>query len=131
MTEAVVIAALNRPDVQVRKAVPGLASLVPGWLAGLCARSNRYNRVLVGLYGTFRRWKFRRCKMQELVELVDLMVAESGESKGFDAREWLTRWLDQPCPALGNRRPVQFLMTSEGQRIVSGLLRQMQSGAYA
>ena len=34
-------------------------------------------------------------------------------------------------PALGGERPVELMDTMEGQTLVSNLLAQMQSGAYA
>ncbi|MFL9875830.1 MbcA/ParS/Xre antitoxin family protein [Paraburkholderia megapolitana] len=42
------------------------------------------------------------------------MVAESGDPIGFDARQWLNRWLREPVPALGGRLPVEFLHTLDG-----------------
>ena len=50
---------------------------------------------------------------------------------GFDANLWLSRWLHEPLPALGNRKPMDLLDTMEGQALVSQALAQIQSGAYA
>jgi uncharacterized protein (DUF2384 family) len=59
------------------------------------------------------------------------MVEESGNAADFNAAEWVSQWLDQPLPALGGKLPAEFMDTSEGQILVSGLVSRMQSGAYA
>lgn len=69
--------------------------------------------------------------LARLVGQVERMVAESGDSEDFDAAGWLAAWLDDPVPALGGRRPGELLDTAEGRALVSRLLMQMQSGAYA
>lgn len=67
----------------------------------------------------------------KLVGQVEMMVEEAGNPQGFEASKWLADWLDAPNPALGGRCPGEFLSTSEGLGIVSGMLSQMYSGAYA
>ena len=69
--------------------------------------------------------------MTRLIGQVQAMVNESGEPKDFDAAAWLASWLEQAIPALGGRRPAEFMDTAEGQTLVSRLLAQAQSGAYA
>jgi putative toxin-antitoxin system antitoxin component (TIGR02293 family) len=66
-----------------------------------------------------------------LVGQLEAMVAESGEAEAFDAHGWMARWLMEPLPALGHRRPADFLDTMEGQALIATALAQMQSGAYA
>jgi putative toxin-antitoxin system antitoxin component (TIGR02293 family) len=66
-----------------------------------------------------------------LVGQVEEMVRESGETDAFDAARWLAEWLETPLPALGGEPPASLMDTAEGRRIVSDLLSQMQSGAYA
>lgn len=66
-----------------------------------------------------------------LVGQVQAMVDESGDTHGFDAAHWVARWLEEPLPALGGRRPAELMDTFEGQAIVSDLLARAQSGAYA
>ena len=66
-----------------------------------------------------------------LIGQVQAMVEESGVPKGFNAARWIARWLEEPLPALGRRRPLDFLDTMEGQALVADLLAQAQSGAYA
>ena len=48
----------------------------------------------------------------------------------FDVDEWLGRWLQTPMPALGAKRPAEFLDVPSGQAIVSRLLGALESGAY-
>jgi putative toxin-antitoxin system antitoxin component (TIGR02293 family) len=69
--------------------------------------------------------------LARLVGQVEALVSESGEPDGFDAAAWVSQWLATPNAALDGERPAEYLDTAEGQSIVSGLLAQMQSGAYA
>lgn len=69
--------------------------------------------------------------LQRLIGQVELMVQQSGATTGFDAAKWVAQWLEQPSAALGGKRPADFMDTVQGQAIVSDLLAQMQSGAYA
>jgi putative toxin-antitoxin system antitoxin component (TIGR02293 family) len=59
------------------------------------------------------------------------LVEESGGPVEFDAARWLAEWLDHPLPALAGRRPGEFMDTADGRALVSDLLAQQQSGAYA
>jgi putative toxin-antitoxin system antitoxin component (TIGR02293 family) len=67
----------------------------------------------------------------KLVGQLESMVRESGDSEGFDAASWMARWLKEPVGALGGKRPIDLMDTMEGQALVSTLLAQVQSGAYA
>lgn len=67
----------------------------------------------------------------KLVGQLEAIVEESGDPTGFDAKAWISRWLLEPLPALGNDRPLDLLDTMEGQALVSSALAQVQSGAYA
>jgi putative toxin-antitoxin system antitoxin component (TIGR02293 family) len=69
--------------------------------------------------------------MARLVGQVQAMVEESGRPAGFNAAEWVARWLEQPLPALGGQRPAELMDTPEGQGIVFQLVARMQSGAYS
>jgi putative toxin-antitoxin system antitoxin component (TIGR02293 family) len=72
--------------------------------------------------------------MAKLIGLVQSIVDESGDADstaGFDEVAWLEKWLSEPNPALGGALPSSYLDTREGQEILSTLIRQMQSGAYA
>lgn len=66
-----------------------------------------------------------------LIAQLETMVQESGDPRGFDVAKWLSRWLAEPLPAFGGKRPVDFMDTPEGQALVSSTLAKMQSGAYA
>ena len=69
--------------------------------------------------------------MARLVGQVQAMVQESGNPQGFNAPEWVGRWLQQPLAALGGQRPEELMDTPEGQGIVSQVVARMQSGAYS
>ncbi|AHE53972.1 type II RES/Xre toxin-antitoxin system antitoxin [Sphingomonas sanxanigenens] len=69
--------------------------------------------------------------LAKLVGQLEAMIEDSGGAEGFDASEWLSRWLRDPLPALNGARPIEFLDTMEGQALVSRALSQIQSGAYA
>ena len=66
-----------------------------------------------------------------LVGQVQTIVEESGNPEGFAAAKWLAGWLDRPLPALGGKPPAEFMDTADGRALVSDLLAQQQSGAYA
>jgi putative toxin-antitoxin system antitoxin component (TIGR02293 family) len=66
-----------------------------------------------------------------IVNQVEALVAGSGNAKGFDAFHWVGDWIEQPCPALGNRAPKDLLDTTEGLSLVSKVIAQSASGAYA
>jgi putative toxin-antitoxin system antitoxin component (TIGR02293 family) len=59
------------------------------------------------------------------------MVRESGNPDGFDASAWLSAWMSAPVAALGGARPLDLMDTMTGQALVSQMVAQMQSGAYA
>jgi uncharacterized protein (DUF2384 family) len=67
--------------------------------------------------------------IKPLVEQATL-VHESGGAADFDAERWVIEWLARPLPALGGRRPGEFMDTAEGCALVSDLLAQQQSSAY-
>ena len=69
--------------------------------------------------------------MVKLVAQVQVMVEQSGDPTGFDAATWVAHWIDEPLPALGGNRPVEYMDTVEGQELVFNLVARMQSGAYA
>jgi putative toxin-antitoxin system antitoxin component (TIGR02293 family) len=69
--------------------------------------------------------------MARLLGQVQAMVEESGNPEGFNAAEWVARWLERPLAALGGQRPADLMDTPEGQGIVSQVVARMQSGAYS
>jgi putative toxin-antitoxin system antitoxin component (TIGR02293 family) len=66
-----------------------------------------------------------------LLGQLQTMVRESGNPAGFDASAWLSAWMSAPVPALGGARPLDLMDTMTGQALVSQVLAQVQSGAYA
>jgi putative toxin-antitoxin system antitoxin component (TIGR02293 family) len=66
-----------------------------------------------------------------LLGQIQTMVRESGSPEGFDASAWLSAWMSAPVPALSGARPLDLMDTMTGQALVSQMLSQMQSGAYA
>ena len=69
--------------------------------------------------------------LQKLIGQIEAMVVESGNTTEFNAARWLADWLEQPLPALNNAKPALFMDTMEGIELLSSLLAQIQSGAYA
>lgn len=70
-------------------------------------------------------------RVSELVQQVERMVRESGDPTGFDAAEWVNCWINSQVPALGFKTPASYMVTAEGQELVSNLLARSQSGAYS
>ena len=66
-----------------------------------------------------------------LVGQVEKIVGESGNADGFDAAKWTAEWLERSNRALGGKKPGEYMDTADGRSLVSGLIAQMQSGAYA
>jgi uncharacterized protein (DUF2384 family) len=100
------------------------------------------NRRLVALLAAARRTAKRGGVMAPpetehvlgvaaLIGQVQAIVEQSGAPKGFDPVDWLRDWLVEPLPALGGVRPGELVDTYEGRQFVSGVLAQIQSGAYA
>ena len=69
--------------------------------------------------------------MASLIGQVQTMIEESGNPEGFNAAEWVARWMDRPLPALDGQRPAELMDTSDGQALVSNIVARMQSGAYS
>jgi putative toxin-antitoxin system antitoxin component (TIGR02293 family) len=67
----------------------------------------------------------------KLIGQVQTIVAESGETAGFDAAKWVAEWIKTPQRALGGKRPDELLDTADGRQLVSDLIARQQSGAYS
>lgn len=67
---------------------------------------------------------------RELEEVVERIVRESGNPRGFNAQEWVRHWIATPKRALGGRRPRDLLRTESGRTAVRQLIERMQSSAY-
>jgi uncharacterized protein (DUF2384 family) len=70
-------------------------------------------------------------EISSLEALVQRIVEESGRPVGFDAQAWLARWLEEPVPALGDRRPLDVLDEADGFEKVQQILLRIQTGAYS
>jgi putative toxin-antitoxin system antitoxin component (TIGR02293 family) len=70
--------------------------------------------------------------MMKLLGIARSIVANSTarEARDFDAAEWLGIWIERPQPALGGRKPADFLDTPTGVEVVARLLGSVESGAY-
>ena len=73
----------------------------------------------------------RALGIARLIGQVEKIVTESGTDPTFNAALWTAEWLKRPNPALGSKLPGEFLDTADGRALVSALVSQMQSGAYA
>lgn len=78
----------------------------------------------------------RALGLARLVGQVEQMLGESGDPDdpalaSFDAARWVAGFLDRPHPALGGRKPGEVMDTVDGRAVVSDLVAQLQSGAYA
>jgi putative toxin-antitoxin system antitoxin component (TIGR02293 family) len=51
-------------------------------------------------------------------------------ARDFNAAKWLGLWIERPQPALGGKKPADFLDTPTGLGIVSKVLGAIESGAY-
>jgi len=52
------------------------------------------------------------------------------DAKDFDVGKWLGAWITRPQPALGGKKPAEFLDTPTGAEVVNRLLGAIESGAY-
>lgn len=111
------------------------------------ARDMQYDQgALVNLLGVARATYNRKVKTRKPLDLasservvgvmrlvgqVKQMVEESGDATDFDASAWVGNWLEQPLTALGGKAPRDYMDSAPGQELVSQLLAQAQSGAYA
>jgi hypothetical protein len=69
--------------------------------------------------------------LRQLIEQVEVMVAESGNPEGFRAADWVSGWLETPNPSLDGKCPSAYVDQPGGPELLSRLLAQMQSSAYA
>jgi hypothetical protein len=64
-----------------------------------------------------------------LIEQVDLLLRESGNTEPFDAAAWVERWLRRPNHALGGAAPELYLHTPQGEALLSNLIGAMAAGS--
>ncbi len=65
-----------------------------------------------------------------LLEQVQELLKESGNTDPFDSAAWLDRWLVRPNHALGGVAPEQYLYTPDGVHLLSNIIDAMESGSY-
>ena len=65
-----------------------------------------------------------------LIEQVQLLLRESGNTEPFDAAAWVERWLRRPNHALGGAAPELYLHTPQGEALLSNLIGAMAAGSY-
>ena len=70
--------------------------------------------------------------MARLLGIAQTIVDNStaAQAKGFDAAQWLGRWIELPQPALGGRKPADLLDTPTGANVVARILGAIASGAF-
>jgi putative toxin-antitoxin system antitoxin component (TIGR02293 family) len=70
--------------------------------------------------------------MARLIGIAQDLVSNSTarQAQGFDAAQWLGRWLERPQPSLGGRTPAELIDTPTGVEVVAKLLGAIESGAY-
>lgn len=73
--------------------------------------------------------------ISRLTKQVTAIVARSGDPdldlSAWDAHAWLHHYLDSRLPALGFAHPRTWLDSPEREAVVSGLIGQIESGAFA
>jgi hypothetical protein len=112
--------------------IPAIAELVSGCMCELCGDPGN----VVSIEG----WSAARCEKHRSRHDVELLanaavdepfVTEYVQAVGliwaFFAQSAL-HWVQQPCLALGNQRPYEVLVTTEGCRAVYTLLRRLEHG---
>lgn len=65
-----------------------------------------------------------------LLEQVQELLKESGNTDQFDSAAWLDRWLVRPNYALGGVAPEQYLHTPAGVALLSNIIDAMESSSY-
>ena len=65
-----------------------------------------------------------------LLEQVQELLKESGNTDPFDSASWLDRWLVRPNYALGGVAPEQYLHTPAGVSLLSNMIDAMESSSY-
>jgi len=65
-----------------------------------------------------------------LIEQVQMLLRESGNTEPFDAAAWVERWLRRPNHALGGAAPKLYLHTPQGEALLFNLIGAMAAGSY-
>lgn len=119
------------PAIEAKRLVQALGVEQKAFYQALGLKTATVNRKITQSEQLASDESERLLGVARLIGQVEAIVAESGDPKGFDAPEWLSRWLREPLPALGGTPPMALLDTMEGQAMVVEALARIQSGAYA
>jgi hypothetical protein len=65
-----------------------------------------------------------------LIQQVEQLLREPGNTEPFDAAAWVERWLHRPNHALGGAAPELYLNTPAGEALLSRLIGAMAAGSY-
>lgn len=75
--------------------------------------------------------RLRDLGVRQLVAQVQSMIESTAAASGFNADDWVAKWLRSPLPALGGSCPEEYMGTLEGQARIRELVARMESGAYS
>jgi uncharacterized protein (DUF2384 family) len=65
-----------------------------------------------------------------LTRVLEPLRTEFSIGPEWDLHSWLMEWLDRPCLALRDRRPIEFIGTDPGVRTLMQVIGAMGSGSY-
>ncbi len=131
-----VLASRASPEILAERAEQGIAGEWLRTIAALLHVRERTVRHGLGIWSPRLAHRLdaedsvRVLALARLIGRVQSIVVESGDPSDFDAGRWTSSFLKNPHPALGFRRPFEFMGTSAGRATVEQLIEQ-QSGTYA
>lgn len=125
----IVRSGVNAVDAKMWLDMPTIGSLV--LLKALDLPVATFNRKVKAKENLSKAESERVVGFARLLGQLESMVEGSGDLAEFDAKTWMSQWLTEPLPALGNVAPIDFMDTMEGQQLISQKLAQVASGAYA
>lgn len=73
----------------------------------------------------------REQRISKLLHISQKLVQQFAEPGDFDAKQWLEKWVKQPCPALGGQKPLELLGSDKGAQQIEKVLWQMVAGQSA
>lgn len=68
--------------------------------------------------------------LMRLTRVLEPLRTEFSIGPEWDLHSWLMEWLDRPCLALRDRRPIEFIGTDPGVRTLMQVIGAMGSGSY-
>jgi putative toxin-antitoxin system antitoxin component (TIGR02293 family) len=73
----------------------------------------------------------RKLSREEADQVARLLLIKGYAAEVFDDADVAETWLSEANPALGDRVPVELLVTDEGTRAVETVLRRIDYGDYS